>query len=122
MKDFKTEVSFEDLCRMCHNAIGEIKRAAGEPSQVSWGNAEEWQKQSTSDQVEYHMRTPGSPPDMSHNKWMANKIKQGYKYGATVDNVAKTHNCLVQFEELPPIQQLKDSIIQVIVDSLVHNK
>lgn len=49
---------------------------------------------------------------------MANKIKQGYKYGPTVDNEAKTHNCLVPFEDLPPLQQLKDSIITVIVDTL----
>lgn len=36
-----------------------------------------------------------------HEVWAANRIKEGWKYGPTRDDLKKTHPCLVPYEQLP---------------------
>lgn len=50
---------------------------------------------------------------LEHRRWNAYMRSEGYVYGGTVDksgrnDLAKTHNCLVPFDELPLAEQEKD--------------
>lgn len=50
---------------------------------------------------------------LEHNRWNAYMRSEGYVYGGTTDSsgrndLAKTHNCLVPFNQLPLEEQIKD--------------
>jgi hypothetical protein len=49
--------------------------------------------------------------------WSEQKIKDGWVYGPTKDEVNKTHHCLVDFKDLPIAQQQKDYIFLNVVRS-----
>ncbi len=36
-----------------------------------------------------------------HENWAAERIKQGWKYGAERNDIKKEHPCLIAYEELP---------------------
>ncbi len=43
-----------------------------------------------------------------HEVWAQGRIEQGWTYGATRDDVEKTHPCLVPYEELPESEKEYD--------------
>jgi hypothetical protein len=45
---------------------------------------------------------------MEHLRWMAEKLKGGWRYGRVKDAVQKTHPCLVLWEKLPESEKDKD--------------
>jgi hypothetical protein len=50
---------------------------------------------------------------LEHRRWNAYMRSEGYVYGGTVErsgrnDMAKMHNCLVPFEQLPYEEQIKD--------------
>ncbi|MBQ7793788.1 MAG: hypothetical protein IJ366_04635 [Clostridia bacterium] len=45
---------------------------------------------------------------LEHRRWNAYIRSEGYTYGEIRNDLAKTHNCLVPFDELPPHEQEKD--------------
>jgi hypothetical protein len=49
---------------------------------------------------------------------LEDKKKDGWVYGEVKDAEAKTHPCIVPFEELPEFQKKKDALFCAIVDSL----
>jgi hypothetical protein len=52
-----------------------------------------------------------------HQNWSDFKLKEGWVYGSQKDPVAKTHPCLVPYDQLPPTQRVKDTIFSAIVRS-----
>lgn len=66
----------------------------------------------------FRINNPDSGHDAQHNSWMQENIGQGWVYGETKDQDAKTHPCIVPFNELPTFQQKKDALFCAIVDSL----
>lgn len=44
----------------------------------------------------------------SHELWAAERLKHGWTYGPTRDDVAKKHPCLVPYEELPDSEKQYD--------------
>lgn len=65
-----------------------------------------------------------------HDVWAKSRIKDGWKYGATRDDKAKTHPCLVSYEDLPDSEKAYDrdtavetlKLIMKLGFSIVHNK
>lgn len=45
---------------------------------------------------------------LEHERWMAEKQQAGWRHGQKKDNEAKTHPCLVTYDQLPPDEQEKD--------------
>lgn len=45
---------------------------------------------------------------LEHDRWMDAKLKVGWSYGLKKDDKAKTHPCLLPFDNLPPDEQEKD--------------
>jgi hypothetical protein len=108
----------EEIARVCHEANGSLCNSRGDHSQSSWDEAPEWQRKSAILGVEYAVANPLAPISAQHDSWSAQKVEDGWVYGPEKDPVAKTHPCLVPYEQLPPVQQAKDHLFKAIVMAL----
>lgn len=109
--------NLERMARVAHEVNREYCFALGDDSQLPWDDAPEWQRSSARMGVDLH--TMGDfGPEASHISWMKQKLREGWVYGKTKDPVAKTHPCLIPFDQLPREQQAKDFIFRAIVHAL----
>ena len=110
------------IARVCHEVNRAYCESLGDYSQPAWEAAPQWQKDSAMLGVKLHTENPGASAAASHESWMAQKLAEGWKWGAVKDPEAKTHPCLVPFDALPEPQQAKDYIFRGVVHALVHGK
>ena len=108
----------EQIAAICHETNRAYCRTLGDITQPPWDEAPEWQKASAVDGVRFHLANAGAPDSASHDNWMAHKLADGWKYGETKDPDAKTHPCLVPFDQLPIEQQRKDGLFAAVVRAL----
>lgn len=99
----------------------EINRAycnvIGDHSQAVWSLAPEWQKESAIAGVKFHLENPNATPEDSHKSWLRQKEADGWRYGFTKDEVKKTHPCMVDYDDLPVAQRVKDYLFSAIVNA-----
>jgi hypothetical protein len=107
-----------NIAKVCHEANRAWCMSEGDYSQDHWENAQEWQRQSAIKGVEFRLANPSAGEDTQHNAWMDDKLKDGWMYGETKDPEAKTHPCIIPFNQLPIFQQKKDALFCAIVDAL----
>ncbi|NBI31008.1 RyR domain-containing protein [Chengkuizengella marina] len=100
-------MKIEQIAELCHNVNKAYCESNRDFSQVSWEDAPEWQKTSAINGVEYHLENDVTP-EMSHENWLEQKLKEGWVYGKEKDPVEKTHPCIMRYEELPKYQRTKD--------------
>lgn len=107
-------MEIERIAEICHEVNRGLCEALGDESQARWEDAPEWQRESAGSGVQNvraMLKSGGIPqPEDSHKGWMVQKINDGWRYGEVKDPEAKTHPCLVPFDELPIEQQLKDHL------------
>jgi hypothetical protein len=109
----------EDIARVCHNANKALCEAFGDTSQVDWDKAEDWQKKSAITGVNFIRDNPNAAPSATHNSWLEEKRRDGWKYGAVKDPVKKEHPCFVPYDQLPPDQKAKDYVFGAIARNLL---
>lgn len=116
----KSEPSLEvlQIAMVCHQANKAWCEANDDNSQKDWHGAEDWQRQSAILGVKFRLENPNAGHDAQHNAWLEDKKKDGWVFGETKNTVAKTHPCIVPFEQLPEFQKKKDALFCSIVDSL----
>lgn len=107
-----------DIARICHEANKIYCETIGDLSQTSWPTSPAWQKTSAIKGVEFHLANPDAGVADSHNSWLDEKVRDGWKYGPVKDAEKKEHPCFVAYEELPAEQQAKDYLFRGIVHSL----
>lgn len=105
----------EHLARVCHEANRAICVNAGDNTQVPWDEAEEWQRQSAMEGVRYVLNNTEATASDIHEKWMRDKLEQGWKYGEVKDAENKTHPSLVPFDQLSSDEKFKDSVFVAII-------
>lgn len=108
----------ERIARVCHQANKAFCEANGDNSQKDWEVAEAWQRESAMKGVAFRINNPTAGHDAQHNSWMKEKVDTGWVYGEVKDAEAKTHPCILPFEQLPRFQQRKDALFCTIVDTL----
>lgn len=108
----------EDIAKVCHQANKAFCEAIGDTSQKDWDAAEDWQRQSANTGVIFRINNPAAGEDAQHNSWMKEKVDAGWVHGEVKDADAKTHPCIVPFDQLPKEQQAKDKLFCGIVDAL----
>ena len=108
----------EQIAIVCHEANRALCDTHGDHSQKPWDEAEAWQRDSAIRGVAFARANPDAGDSAQHDAWAADKLEDGWIYGEVKDADAKTHPCLVPFEELPPEQQAKDRIFRAIVRAL----
>lgn len=107
-KTVRRSVLVECIAEACHEANRAHCQSIGDDSQPPWEDAPEWQRSSAVNGVEGALA--GNGPRESHLSWLAEKERTGWVYGEIKDPEAKTHPCMVDYDDLPPEQQAKDSI------------
>ena len=111
-------MEMNEIAKVCHEVNRAYCQAIGDDSQKPWDEAPEWQRESARMGVDLHLMVPELGPEASHISWMQNKLEEGWSYGDVKDEDAKTHPCLVPFDQLPVEQQAKDYIFLAIVHAL----
>lgn len=114
----------EQIARVCHEANRAYCATIGDNSQPAWEDAPDWQKQSAIVGVKFNLaaleRGEDPTPEASHESWLAEKERDGWKYGPVKDAEKKEHPCFVPYEKLPFEQRLKDHIFGSIVGTFVY--
>lgn len=111
-------MNIESIAVVCHEANRALCACLGDNSQKPWADAPDWQRESAINGVRFTQANPEAGPEASHVSWMNEKVAAGWTHGPVKDEVAKTHPCLVPFEELPKEQQAKDKLFQAVVRAL----
>jgi hypothetical protein len=105
--------------RTAHEANAAYCVALGDHSQAAWYFAPAWQQDSALAGVRFLLANPDAGDDASHESWRRAKVEDGWIYGPEKNAEAKTHPCLVPFDELPPEQQRKDRLFRAVVTAVL---
>ncbi len=108
----------EQIAKACHNANRVLQAMLSEPVSASWEESSDHIRASAVDGVIAAINDPDRGPGGSHVGWLKFKEADGWVYGEVKDEVAKTHPCMVPYEQLPPAQKAKDEMFLAIVRSL----
>lgn len=111
-------MTVEKIAEVAHEANRAYCDSIGDNSQISWGGAPDWQKDSAVDGVKFHLNNPDSLPQDSHENWLKLKYAEGWKYGEVKSVGKKEHPCCVSYDQLPVEQRVKDSIFLGIVRAM----
>jgi len=106
------------IAKVCHEANRAWCTTNGDHSQLEWDIAPKWQIDSAIDGVAHALRYPEAGPEDSHQNWWAAKIADGWTYGEVKNPEAKTHPCMVPYDQLPEFQRKKDALFLAIVRAL----
>lgn len=106
------------IAMVCHQANKAWCEANGDDSQPNWIDAPKWQQESAINGVRFRIENPDAKPDAQHKNWMKAKKADGWVYGEVKDPEAKTHPCIVAFDDLPEFQKRKDLLFAATVDAL----
>src|SRR6266446_241139 len=109
-------MKIEDLARICHEANRAYCLSLSDGSQVSWSDAQAWQKDSALLGVKFRLANPAAPASAQHESWLKEKREAGWVYGEKKDPLKKTHPCILPYEKLPAEQRLKDFLFISIVE------
>ena len=85
----------------------------GDFSQRPWDESPLWQIDSAKAGVRAVIA--GATSEQLHESWMKQKVDEGWVYGEVKDPAAKTHPCLVPYEDLPAAQRVKDTLFREVV-------
>lgn len=104
------------------NVVHEANRAycasLGDDSQKPWLETPLNIQQSALDGVAFVLANPDASDSANHDNWSKFKIADGWVYGPVKNETAKTHHCLVPFDQLPVEHQRKDKLFRAIVLAL----
>lgn len=106
------------IAQVCHEANRAYCVSMGDYSQVMWQSAPEWQRESAMNGVRQILAFPNTTPEQSHEGWYKEKVTAGWVYGPVKDAEAKTHPCMVAYDQLPEEQRRKDALFGAIVRAL----
>lgn len=106
--------SAEAVAIVCYEANRAFCAYNGDLSQKPWDEAEQWQRDSAIAGVNFLFINATASDSALHNNWSKDKIADGWVYGEVKDPVAKTHPCLVPFDQLPADQQFKDKLFRAV--------
>lgn len=106
----------EFIAEVCHNVNKAYCESIGDTSQPTWADAPLWQRNSAIQGVYFHLEADREPSE-SHHHWVRDKLNEGWVYGEVKDSKAKTHPCIVHYNELPVEQKTKDYLFKAVVDT-----
>jgi RyR domain len=110
----KNQVTAESIARVVHEANRAWQEESSDPAvSPHWDEAPQWQKDSAADGVRNVIA--GKTARELHDEWVAGKESAGWKYGPVKDGNLKTHHCMVDYEDLPYHQKVKDDLLRAIV-------
>ena len=112
-------MTIDEIASVCHNVNKAYCEAIGDLSQSEWELAPEWQRQSAINGVKAHINSGLTMlPEDSHISWKKQKESEGWIYGPVKDVERKEHPCMVDYNQLPQSQKIKDYLFREVVHTL----
>ncbi len=108
----------EKIARTVHEALRAWAAANGQVPYPAWRRAPKWMKDSSIESVRYVLENPKAQASAQHDQWMAQKIRDGWRFGEVKDADKKTHPLLIPYEQLPEIERKKDALLNATVLAL----
>jgi hypothetical protein len=109
-----------EIAKVTHEVNKAYCEAIGDFSQVPWEQAADWQKESAIKGVTAVLDGTANSPEEQHAAWSAEKVATGWMFGEVKDAEAKTHPCLVPYEQLPQAQKVKDFLFRAVIKSMAQ--
>jgi hypothetical protein len=107
----------DQIAHVVHEANRVLQRITGDAVlSRSWWEAPQVQREGLVHGVQKALE--GATPEELHEEWVRYRAARGWKYGRLKDEHARTHPCMVPFDQLPPEQQMKDRLFHAIVHTL----
>lgn len=106
------------IARACHEANRAYCKSIGDDTQVPFDEAPRWQVDSAIQGVKAHLANPTMTAEQSHESWLAEKKRTGWKFGPVKDAERKEHPCFQPYADLPESQQRKDALFGACVEAL----
>jgi RyR domain len=113
-------MNIEQIARVCHDANRSYCDSIGDHSQKPWDDAEDWQRRSAIEGVQFALDHPDAPASAHHDAWLADKERNGWKFGPVKDSSKKEHPSVVPYSELPLEQRVKDYLFRAVVQAFVE--
>lgn len=118
------DLSVTQIAAICYELNRVYCGILGDHSFPTWDFADNWQQQTNIDGVkkvlECRISSQLHRPEDSHESWMVEKLKAGWKYGEVKDPEKKEHPCLLPYSFLPEEQKLKDHLFTSTVNILLN--
>jgi hypothetical protein len=108
----------EQIAQVMHEAMRAWQKANGQTPAPPWSRAPKWMKESSAASVVWRVANPKAGASAQHDQWLAQKKKDGWKYGKTKDAQKKTHPMMVPYGQLPEFERRKDALVNAVVDAL----
>ena len=103
------------VARECFEKNGEVCRSLGDHSGSNWQHTAPSHIRSIFAGVQKAF--DGATPEELHESWLQQKVTDGWTLGDVKDADAKTHPCMVPYDDLPDEQKEKDVIFLAVVES-----
>jgi hypothetical protein len=91
----------------------------GDMSHPPWATAPKWQSESAIGGVQDIIDGKTRTFEDQHNAWMKWKTDDGWVYGEKKDPEAKTHPCIMAYDDLPETDRIKDELYRNTVMALL---
>lgn len=115
----ETVSTVEDIAQVAYETNRAYCCTVGDYSHPKWELAPAWQRETNIKGVLFHLETlrgGATPaPSASHDSWLEEKRREGWRYGPVKRPDLKEHPCFVPYDELPPAQKLKDYLFGAVV-------
>jgi hypothetical protein len=110
----------EEIARVIHASNAELQRIQDDPvPSLPWDSESAELRAGVIANV--RNARDGMTPRLLHEMWVRDKQEHGWKLGPEKDSEAKTHPCMVPYQELPDYQRDKNRLFVAIVRSLTHD-
>lgn len=107
-----------ELARIAHCAVRALQAAFGQEVSARW---EEYYEGDGWRGAALHIKTlreEGATPETAHNRWVAMRRREGWKYGPVKDPARKITPWLVDYQELTESERAKDYIFYYLIRDL----
>lgn len=113
------KLNVETIAATCHDANRRYALATDDTEVLPpWEELSDEQKQVSIRGVEFRINNPDGSPADSHESWRQGLLADGWQYGEELDKDNKVHNLLVDYDQLPEADRVKDALFVGIVDSM----
>lgn len=113
-------MNINQIARVCHETNRSYCETIGDFSQRPFEEAETWQQASAENGVKFALANPDAPASAQHESWVADKQKEGWKFGPLKNPIKKEHPCMVPYDRLALEQRLKDHLFKAVVRAFVE--
>lgn len=106
------------IARVAYGVNVAYRTFIGEPDQPKWLDADPHAVSRMLSGVVFALSHPDATPEDQHKEWCRTHILNGWIWGLEKSEKLKTHPNLVEYQDLPSQQRLKDALFRAIVDAM----